>query len=286
MGAIVSLLLALVLLGGGGATYASADSLPGEALYPMKQAAERFRLVVTQDDVTRGQLHMSFADERLEEAIVLADEDPGHVSQCLMAYAGEMEQAMAILAPQAEGDQALATALQERLAFQQRLLAQVPDTGDEGVQERLRATMQLTNRIRVKDDQEEPASQEQQGAQENEGLEQRQRTQEQERIQTNQAITATQTVSEAQRIQERQRVEVRNEISGTETISEPLKLQNQERTRLQEQDQNQEQPQDQAQEPQQDQSQERDQGEGSVQDQNQQQNQEPEGTGSSNGGKR
>lgn len=283
MGAIVSLMLALVLLGGGGATYASADSLPGELLYPMKLAVEQFRLMAAEDEVARGQLHVSFADERLGEAVVLVDEDPGRFAQSLMAYAGEMDQALAILAPQVQEDPALAMALQERLMFQQRLLSQMPDAGGEQLQERLRATIQLTNQIRVNSGQQEELSSEKlEQLQEQERLEQQNRLQEQERLQTNQGISGTQTISETQRLQEHQRIQARNEISSTETMSEPMKLQEQEQIRLQERDQTQEQTQD-PQQSQQDQRQEQDQGQGPIEDQNQQQNQEPEETESSHG---
>lgn len=62
----------LVVLVGGGATMAAADSLPGDLLYPVKLASEQTRLALTFDPTARTQLASRFADARRQEARAVA----------------------------------------------------------------------------------------------------------------------------------------------------------------------------------------------------------------------
>lgn len=55
-----------------GVTYASANALPGEPLYPVKRVAEHARIWLTQGD-GRLALHLSLADARLQEALAVTD---------------------------------------------------------------------------------------------------------------------------------------------------------------------------------------------------------------------
>ncbi|HEV8632776.1 MAG TPA: DUF5667 domain-containing protein, partial [Chloroflexota bacterium] len=63
--AVAAALVAALL--GGGTVAVSADSLPGDALYPAKIAAERVQLATTRDEAGRARLHIAFADRRLSE---------------------------------------------------------------------------------------------------------------------------------------------------------------------------------------------------------------------------
>jgi hypothetical protein len=65
-------LLLLVILGGGLAA-ASADSLPGDLLYPVKLATEQVRLFLTVDDQAREELLMGFGEERRVEAAAVLE---------------------------------------------------------------------------------------------------------------------------------------------------------------------------------------------------------------------
>ena len=58
----------LVVLLGRGTLAASANSLPGDALYPVKRMAEEFRLVFTIDPQARAQLEQELDERRREEA--------------------------------------------------------------------------------------------------------------------------------------------------------------------------------------------------------------------------
>jgi len=63
---IAATILILVLLGGGVAM-ASANSLPNSPLYPVKIATENVQLALTLNQATKAELHLRFAERRLEE---------------------------------------------------------------------------------------------------------------------------------------------------------------------------------------------------------------------------
>jgi hypothetical protein len=63
----------VALFGGGYATAsASGDALPGDALYPVKVNLEQARLALTINRVRKGELHLEFAQRRMEEINALA----------------------------------------------------------------------------------------------------------------------------------------------------------------------------------------------------------------------
>lgn len=71
-----AMLLVVVLLFsfGRGAMTAAADALPGDALYPVKLAAEQARLLVTADEDQRAELREQFEQSRREEAAVVVQQ--------------------------------------------------------------------------------------------------------------------------------------------------------------------------------------------------------------------
>src|SRR6185312_5352200 len=52
---------------GGGAVYAAQDTLPGDALYPLKTAVERFQVFASSSDADAAALHMRLAGRRAHE---------------------------------------------------------------------------------------------------------------------------------------------------------------------------------------------------------------------------
>jgi hypothetical protein len=66
--AAVLLVVALLVLGSGVTVAASAGSLPGDALYPVKMAGHRVQLILTFDPVHRQQLEDSFQEGGREDA--------------------------------------------------------------------------------------------------------------------------------------------------------------------------------------------------------------------------
>lgn len=72
---LVSFLLAISLLAGGGATvYAAQDSLPGQPLYAMKMTSENFRLGLATDAQSEMNLNLAFAHRRVNEINAMAAE--------------------------------------------------------------------------------------------------------------------------------------------------------------------------------------------------------------------
>lgn len=70
---VLAAVAALVLAFGGWTTATAAqDSVPGEVLYPVKEAQERVLLLIVFSDSRKADLHASFAEARAEECVKLA----------------------------------------------------------------------------------------------------------------------------------------------------------------------------------------------------------------------
>lgn len=67
---LVTFATGLVLLGAGGAgtVYAAQGSLPGDTLYPVKIGVENLQLAVTAGPAAKADLHLKFAQQRIDEA--------------------------------------------------------------------------------------------------------------------------------------------------------------------------------------------------------------------------
>ncbi|MGH8794378.1 MAG: DUF5667 domain-containing protein [Stackebrandtia sp.] len=78
----VAAALAAGVLGLSGVSTASGDAVPGDTLYPVKRSAERAQLALAGSEVNRGQLHLEFARNRLDEAQYVAD-DPDALMNAL-----------------------------------------------------------------------------------------------------------------------------------------------------------------------------------------------------------
>ena len=57
----------VIVLGGGGVVIASDGALPGDLLYPVKRTTESVRLALTFSDTAKAELHLDFAERRVEE---------------------------------------------------------------------------------------------------------------------------------------------------------------------------------------------------------------------------
>ena len=74
--AVIALIAVMfVLLSGAGATaYAAKNALPGDVLYQVKTGLEQAQVRLTADAVRQAQLHLEFAERRLEEIAALIDD--------------------------------------------------------------------------------------------------------------------------------------------------------------------------------------------------------------------
>jgi hypothetical protein len=69
----VAVFVLVALFGGGFATASAAgNALPGDALYPVKVNLEQARLALTINRVRKAELHLEFAQRRMEEINALA----------------------------------------------------------------------------------------------------------------------------------------------------------------------------------------------------------------------
>ena len=118
---VVGLIIAGVL---GGATVASADSLPADALYAFKLAGEELRLAIAISAEDRAAVELSIADHRLSEAERLATN--GLEDDCIIAtasYGSSLADAAADLATIESSDPAtaaLVTQVQAALTLSQQ----------------------------------------------------------------------------------------------------------------------------------------------------------------------
>ena len=85
---LLAALLLVVLLGSSlGIVAASAQSLPGDFLYPVKRAQESLALNFALDEVYRADLRLEFASRRIDEAVTLSQTNrAGAASQSLADY--------------------------------------------------------------------------------------------------------------------------------------------------------------------------------------------------------
>ncbi|MFQ5857332.1 MAG: DUF5667 domain-containing protein [Anaerolineae bacterium] len=90
-GAAAALIL-LVLLSGT-AVSAAGGSMPDSPLYPVKRLTERLQLAFTQDSISQTNLHLRFAERRIEEAVAVPTKSPALVGD----YQHELGAALSIL---------------------------------------------------------------------------------------------------------------------------------------------------------------------------------------------
>src|ERR1700681_4258303 len=87
--AMVAAAIALLVVGGAGK--AAADSLPGDAVYPLKIAAEQVQLAFATDDSTRLRLLAEQSDHRLAELAAAVSARPNSAPAAEDAYATSVQ---------------------------------------------------------------------------------------------------------------------------------------------------------------------------------------------------
>ncbi|HLH71987.1 MAG TPA: DUF5667 domain-containing protein [Chloroflexota bacterium] len=91
---IIALILTLTAAAGGGTVYAAQGTLPGDALYPVKVAAEQVQVILATTDQAKAQTYLTLTDKRLieiQEAIQSGR--PAAASMASEALAQEVTQA-------------------------------------------------------------------------------------------------------------------------------------------------------------------------------------------------
>jgi len=90
---VAAALLLSLTLGGAGSVYASIDTVPGDALYAVKVAAERTRLALAFSEDERTALYITMAENRLGELSKIVDRDPKAVEALADEYKRSVIQA-------------------------------------------------------------------------------------------------------------------------------------------------------------------------------------------------
>lgn len=122
--------------------WASADALPGDALYPVKRAVERINLMLHPSAESKGRLHLEFAARRLQEVRTLIEENRTDLlDETVAALDAEADAAISDLAGAGVGHDlaALRAHIEEQLQKHlDRLIFLrdnvVPDQAQKGIQ--------------------------------------------------------------------------------------------------------------------------------------------------------
>ncbi len=117
--------LLLVLLASGGLTYAAQDSLPGQALYPIKTSTEHILLLVTFNSARKAEYHLELAERRVQEMVELASMGQPPGTDVVQAVAAQVDAALAevrSLGP--DRARAVLNELSEEIGQRQALLGQ------------------------------------------------------------------------------------------------------------------------------------------------------------------
>lgn len=110
--ALVFILALAMVAGTAGVARAAQSSLPGDLLYGVKTSLESATLALARDDASRAELHIRFAQSRLEEIQALLTANRlEHVSDAVAAYEEHVNQAILHMIAVREEDQARANAL-------------------------------------------------------------------------------------------------------------------------------------------------------------------------------
>jgi hypothetical protein len=72
---VIVLAIVLALSGIGSTVYAAQDSLPGDALYPVKLSVERMTMMFGGGDVARAERGLNFAEKRVREMLTLTQRE-------------------------------------------------------------------------------------------------------------------------------------------------------------------------------------------------------------------
>jgi len=145
-------LAALVLIVGAGS--AAANSLPGDAVFPLKRAIEEVRVALTFDDVERVRVLAELADQRLSELEQVASRDDkaptasDEYAQAVARFRAAVD-ALQQAAPEdkSEAAQDVADAAREKHAFileqlKDRLSERAADSVDRATEEEQKDTPQ------------------------------------------------------------------------------------------------------------------------------------------------
>jgi len=97
---LVGVLVVALIASGFGTVAASAQSLPGDLLYPVKRAEEAVHFALTPDEAGRAGLRLDYASRRIDEAVTLVQENRTQaLDQVLADYNDQIQSELTFLQP-------------------------------------------------------------------------------------------------------------------------------------------------------------------------------------------
>jgi len=133
--AVMIAIIVAAVVGGSAGAYATSVSLPGSVLYPLKTATEGARLAATPSDAGKAELHIAFAERRIEEmAAISIQGEVAEMPALTDALAQHLEQAESLAGAVAAAGidtQALTASLEESAAEQLGILESALDAAPE-----------------------------------------------------------------------------------------------------------------------------------------------------------
>ena len=143
---ILAVVLAISTLGTS-AAYASQGSLPGDVLYPVKLGTEQVQRLLTTDDVSRVNLELGFADNRLEEMEEVIHKNPEEIPVAVTGYEKNLNLTIAV-AEQTKNE-GVQTNLQERIALAISNHLSMMDELEDGVPDEVEEAISNTKDIAI-----------------------------------------------------------------------------------------------------------------------------------------
>jgi hypothetical protein len=114
--ALVFVLLLGLVAGSAGTARAAQDSLPGDLFYGVKLSLEKAAVALARDEADRAELHIRFAQRRLEEIQALISVNrPEDIPEAVVLYEEHVNQAILNMIAVRDEDQARANALASSL---------------------------------------------------------------------------------------------------------------------------------------------------------------------------
>jgi inorganic triphosphatase YgiF len=151
----VILAIVLTLSALGSTVYAAQDSLPGDALYPVKLGVERLAMMLRGGDVARAERALGFGDKRVREMVTLTEKgrpEDLNITVDKYCYAlnmslARMEQALGEGGPHA-GEIAglMAETMSQHLSILDELYDIVPDEAKPAIQRAMEEALKCYQR--------------------------------------------------------------------------------------------------------------------------------------------
>jgi len=117
---------------------ASADSLPGDTLYPVKTATEKVQAFFTFGDEARANFHLKLAERRMEELGSLAEKNRPIPASVLSAMRSETDSAIGFIDRSQQPGEALVSRLVNLTTSQRIVLARILTNASPETKHRLR----------------------------------------------------------------------------------------------------------------------------------------------------